>query len=197
MRPAAVTPPPGICSVLALWLTAGLAGGCGTTATVHRRGGPAYEAEIVRSDANTLYLRDADGEIWPVPGAVVVDIDHPGNGPAAAGATLIGMGWLTMLWSQISGREHVKGEFPLGAIYSLSGMTILVLGGFRWKTSVAAAAAWKRSRGRRAPPLPSPPSWVLPGPRAPAEPALSLPLPPPPFSPQPPPPAAPEPPTRP
>lgn len=50
-----------------------------TSATIHRSGGPDFEAQIVGGDRQHLYLRNEAGQTFAVPRSTVSDIDHPGN----------------------------------------------------------------------------------------------------------------------
>lgn len=64
---------------LTIWLAA-----CSTTATLLHQDGHMTEARIERSDSDTLYILDDNGQETAVSRADIVDIDHPGNVVAIA-----------------------------------------------------------------------------------------------------------------
>lgn len=51
----------------------------GCTATIYRAGQPAIEGRLVGGDDDHLAVRNAGGEVFRVPRAEIVDVDHPGN----------------------------------------------------------------------------------------------------------------------
>ena len=177
----------------ALALAAGLAGGCGTAATVHRRGGPAYRGRIVAGDGDAVYLRRGRSKTWAVPRSEIRRIDHPGPAGMWTGALLMAGSLTTMLSGGPSWNES-KARFVIFGATGGGGAVAFVWGLVRWRRSIAAA----RSRG----PLPpgirpaSAPGAGTPPPRPRGSTGLlptpggvetqGLPLPP--FAPQPPPP---------
>jgi hypothetical protein len=69
----------------------GICAGCSTSASFSRQSGPAFDAEILGSDARSLHVRDEDGREFLVPREDVADIDHPGNVLGTIGAVLMAM----------------------------------------------------------------------------------------------------------
>ena len=67
--------------------------GCGNTATITRSNGPSFEARIVGSDRDRIYVEGARAGI---PREEIIDIDHPGNGAAVAGGILSAYGVLNI-----------------------------------------------------------------------------------------------------
>ena len=65
--------------------------GCSTTATISRTNGPALDADILVSDANSMRVRDDYGREFLITREEVADIDHPGNVLTTIGVVLIAM----------------------------------------------------------------------------------------------------------
>lgn len=63
---------------------------------LRKSGGALEEGEIIAGDKDNVYLRTFRGE-EAVPKKDIVDIDHPGNGLAVAGAVLSAYGVLNIL----------------------------------------------------------------------------------------------------
>ena len=66
--------------------------GCGTSATITRNGGTAFDAKIVDSDAEFLHLESDEHGAGLIRRDVVREIDHPGNVAATIGSVLLGFG---------------------------------------------------------------------------------------------------------
>jgi hypothetical protein len=65
--------------------------GCSTTATISRINQPEIEAQIIRSDNDSHFVR-TEGGSFEIPRSSVSDIDHPGNVAATIGAIITGYG---------------------------------------------------------------------------------------------------------
>jgi hypothetical protein len=156
------------------------AGACSTTSTIHRAYGPAYEAEIVDSDASTLRVLGDDGRLHAVSRAEVTDVDHPGNVLVTVGAVLLGIAAVATL--SILSEDHVSEEeretaTAVSAVYGLPGLAMLIAGGVTYIGSKSRASAFENAlvpagprpvdRQYRAPfPPPWPPPAAAPAPAA-------------------------------
>jgi hypothetical protein len=61
------------------------------SATITRTQGPAYDARITGSDADSLRVRDRKGNDFVIPREDVRDIDHPGNVLGIIGIVIAGL----------------------------------------------------------------------------------------------------------
>jgi hypothetical protein len=161
-------------------------GACSTTSTIHRVYGPAYEAEIVDSDASALRVLGDDGRLHAVSRPEVTDVDHPGNVLVTVGAVLVGIAAIATL--SILGEGDVSEEeretaTAVSAVYGLPGLAMLIAGGVTYIGSKSRASAFENvlvptgplpaDRMYRAP---VPPPWPPPA-TAPTAPAPTAPAP--------------------
>ena len=121
---------------------AAVTGACSTTATISRDHGPAYEATIVGSDADTLRLEDRYGHPFPVPRGDVVDIDHPGNVLMTIGAVMLGVGTLNVLGTYGEVIEPMPGQSQSQAAVN-AGIATMIPGAVM---TVVGAIIYHRSR---------------------------------------------------
>jgi len=152
---------------------------CSTTSTIHRAHGPAYEAEIVDSDVNTLRVLGDDGRIHEVSREEVTDIDHPGNVVLTVGAILVAVGALVALSisSDRNGSQQEREDATaIALVYGLPGLMMTVAGGVTYISSKSKADAFEAGRFPslsrppqvRSLPPPAPPRLPAPPPAAPA-----------------------------
>jgi hypothetical protein len=157
-------------------------GGCSSTATIVRTDAPDNEAEIVSSDAGTLYVRGHNGRIYGINRASVSDIDHPGNVEILVGSILLGILAIGLAESHDStSRDDLA---LISALYAGPGLSLLISGLVHYVPSVQAARAFESAEVPVRPLAPlayPPPPMTLPPPPAVAPP------PPPPEAPPPPP----------
>jgi hypothetical protein len=130
------------------------AGACSTTATISRRHGPAYEAEIVGSDADTLRLENGDGQALLVPREDVVDIDHPGNVLMTIGAVILGVGTINVLGTYgqliepMSGQSQNQAAAAATVVAIIPGAILTVVGAIIYGRSRNRAAAFQSPAAR-------------------------------------------------
>jgi hypothetical protein len=121
-------------------LVLGAFAGCSTTANISRTNGPAYEADIVSSDANSLHVRDNYGREILVPREEVADIDHPGNVLYTIGLVLVAMS-VPMLIAGLANRHQSQPSewsgmaFVIGIPEAVTGLCLAIPG-------------WSRQSGR-------------------------------------------------
>jgi hypothetical protein len=113
-------------------------GACANTATIGRTDGPDNEAFIDRSDAQALYVRGSNGQIYRLPRRSVGDIDHPGNVLLVVGASLVAA--LGLILASTPDADRSDFARPLAAIYGIPGAVMMAVGGFSYWRSVQAAA---------------------------------------------------------
>ncbi len=177
-------------------LVALVAPACSTTAAIRRNSGPNYEASIVRSDADAIYVRGGNGALYRVPRADVAEIDHPGNGLLVTGLASLAFGAIIMAGGLDADRDDRR---TVGLVYGVPGLTMALVGGVLYSGSTAAARAFERApaytlpvhapgREQIAPPAGSLPPALRPVPASSVGPRAT----PPPGAPGPPPAAAPE-----
>jgi hypothetical protein len=167
---------------LALVVSLSLAA-CSTTSTIHRAYGPAYEAEIVDSDANRLRVLGDDGRIHEVPREEVTDIDHPGNVLFTVGAVLVGVAAIVAFstpdgsnLSQQQQEHDRETATAVSLVYGVPGLAMLIAGGVPYFSSRSKASAFETGRAPtlsrppqvRSLPPPAPPRLLAPAPPAPA-----------------------------
>jgi hypothetical protein len=123
--------------------------GCGTTATIHRQNGPAYEAEILSSDARSLHIRGDDNRTYAVPGAEISDVDHPGNPLIVAGGVLAGIAGLAMLGingdQNSTPQERRDGMLVIGLIYGVPGLLMMLAGSVPYYRSKRGASEFENA----------------------------------------------------
>ena len=140
-------------ALVALLLT-----GCSTTATIHRQAGPAYEATIVDSDRDSLYVLGDDGREYVVPAEQVRDVDHPGNVLVVVGGITLGVAGLTAIAMSNNDRGSSSStDWAVPALYGAIGLGLLVPGLTTWARSTGAATNVMPRRGmipREAEPVP-------------------------------------------
>jgi|KBSMisStaDraftv2_1062788.scaffolds.fasta_scaffold362177_1 hypothetical protein len=131
--------------VLVTVLVTALAAGCGSTATITRYSGGTIDGEIVSADGRNVYIR-RENQALAIPRQDIVDIDHPGNGAAVAGAILTAYGVLNIAVGapqcDTKGAAFCTGVFAPLAI----GLPLTIYGVVVWQSSVSAA---KPGSGRR------------------------------------------------
>lgn len=154
-------------------LLAATLGCAGPTAIVSRPTGPPVEAEIASSDAETLYLRAANGSLVTLDQSRVSDVDHPGNVWAAIGLGYAAGSMLFVLPPLLIKEPKGSGggggpalvEFT-GLCALATGLSIFAYNMIVWGRSKSRARAFERAR---------PPGWLIP-PAAPGDPVPLGPL---------------------
>ena len=142
--------------------------GCGTTATIHRTHGPAYEAEIVRSSDRSLEVAGEDGQTYVVPREQISGIDHPGNVTFTVGVALMALAAVAVgsVVSESQGDVNSTGTaVTVGLVYGLPGLVMAAWGGANWLSSTSKARALEISP--RPSPLLAPPDQPYPPPPGP------------------------------
>lgn len=134
------------------WIVFVILAGCGSSATILRPDQARRRGEIVRSDANALYLRPAGGteELGRVERRDVADIDHPGNVAMLIGAALLG-NFAVLLTQQDFRSELVHGArgdtstgaLPLTLMFAVPGVLLLGSGTYHYVSSKSAARAFE------------------------------------------------------
>ena len=110
--------------------------GCSMTSTIHRTNGPAYEAEIVGSDADALHVRADNGFTYRVPRDDVADVDYPGNVVFAVGAALTAVGAIAIAGITSNGGSNARSDaVVIGSIYGLPGLFLMGGGAFNYLTA--------------------------------------------------------------
>jgi hypothetical protein len=69
--------------------------GCSTSATITRRYGNPFDAQIISSDENSVYVETSRGK-QTIAREEIADVDHPGNVAAVIGAVVTGYGLLNI-----------------------------------------------------------------------------------------------------
>jgi hypothetical protein len=165
-------------------------GGCSWTATIGRTDAPNNEAEILRSDANAVYVLGSNGRTYRLGRESVRGIDHPGNVEMLIGSILLGLGAAVVIDERKS--SSPDDVLALTIIYGGSGLALLLSGLVRYVPSFQAARAFESADTSVRPlppgapvptfvPYPPPPT---PAPPPPAETAPPGPPPPPQEEPQ-------------
>lgn len=163
----------GLAATLALTLAS-----CSTTATIQRFDGPDNEAEIVRSDAHTLYVRSSNGQIYKLDRNAVGSIDHPGNVSMIVGAAIGVMAASVVL--SLPDKDRDQAGAALGLIYGVPAAALLFSGGYYYLRSKDAAGNFENASTTvmPAPPTPQADPWQAPPPgHAPLPPPPPLPPP--------------------
>jgi len=174
--------------ILAAVLATSLLGGCASTATIHRWGAPALEADVVDADDANIYVTDRGGRRYRVPRKDVADVDHPGNVLMIVGAVIVALGTSMYLDDGRPGDtdEEVRNMHITGIVFAVPGALLAGWGTYSWWTS-------RSIEGRRGEARPSPIPGIadvtaLPAPaEVPAQLPVGLQV----FAPKPPPPSAP------
>ena len=131
-------------------LLLGAFAGCSTTATISRTNGPAFEAEILGSDANSLRVRDDYGREFAVAREEVADIDHPGNVLSTIGVVLIAMS-IPMFLAALSHRNQSQEsewsgmELVFGIPEAVTGLCLAIPGWSRYRRSKRGAQAFENA----------------------------------------------------
>jgi hypothetical protein len=144
-------------------------GACSTNASIRRARGPALEAEIIGSDADTLRVRDDDYRTSEMVQGEVIDIDHPGNVAIGVGAGVVALGALLALvvlkfpdlrWDEPPRTEadRREGAAVVGLGYGLSGVAVMIWGGVTYARSRRNARAFEDALARDIGSRPSPAS---------------------------------------
>jgi hypothetical protein len=133
---------------IAAWLVLCAFASCSTTATMSRNNGPAYEAEILSSDADFLSVRDNYGRQIVVSRDEVIEIDHPGNVLYTIGAVLVAMATPMLvagvLHSNRSSKSDWSGmELVFGIPVAVTGLCLAIPGWSRYRRSKVAAEAFE------------------------------------------------------
>lgn len=143
MQPGQKPKPFGIptLSVLLCFSLAAFATGCGTMASITRKGAPPIAGRITGSDTSNVYLNTfKGGGVEGVSRDNIEDIDHPGNVAATIGSILTAYGVLNIFAGasdcDTRGAVYCTGVFLPAAI----GAPLLIYGATVWSKSVAAAS---------------------------------------------------------
>ena len=112
-------PPPRASWLLAL---TALCGGCFTTATIHRRGGPNLDAVIDGADQRALYVTTTVADRYLVERTDVVEIDHPGKPAVLAGLGCVAAGAFT--WWLTTKAENPSGFIGIPRAFAAMGIII-------------------------------------------------------------------------
>jgi hypothetical protein len=145
-----------------IWCTAACFA-CASTATIQRFDGPDTEAEIERSDADALYVRGSNGQLYRLDRSKVGAIDHPGNVNLAIGAALVALAIVAV--AVPNDKTSRQDKNTAAAIYALPGLPLLVGGLFIYMRSRGAASAFENATAGYILRPPPPPLPKLPPPR--------------------------------
>jgi hypothetical protein len=116
--------------------------GCGTTAEIRMVDGRILEGKIHKGDAEAIYIGDS---LIRVPRKDIVDIDHPGNGAAITGASLVLYGMLNGFYvmSQFNNDERLFINETWTSVVAFSpavvGLGLTIWGSAVWLGSTGAA----------------------------------------------------------
>lgn len=116
--------------------------GCGTMAEVRMADGRVLEGKIRGGDVDAIYLGESRVR---VPRKDIVDIDHPGNGAAITGISLVVYGILNGFYvtSQLDNEEDLfineTWTSVVGFSPAIVGLGLVIWGGIVWLGSTGAA----------------------------------------------------------
>ena len=133
-------------------LIGALVSGCGTTATIHRWGAPALEAEIVDADAAKVYVSDGTGRRYRVARKDVADVDHPGNVLLMVGVAVLALGagmYFDKDGAPGDSEDELRNRRNTGLVFAVPGALMAAWGSYSWWSS-------RRTEGRHGEVRPSP-----------------------------------------